>query len=489
MDFKYVVVGGGIAGVTCVETLSLFCQEESILLISASPLVKAVMNFRQVSKTLEEFDVQEQPLTYLEAHCPNVKVVHAAVVNLDPEQNKVTTNDGVSYTYKKLCLCCGAKPKVIAKDNPYVLGIRDTESIEEFQKKLVDARRVVVVGNGGIATEIVYEIEGYEVIWAIKDPSISSTFVDPGAAEFFVPHLSMEKDPEKKPVKRVKYTTVEKEVAVTSPAGLSGDTLGGALGPDWSNGLLMTGKKRGMKNIHVEYNVEVKKIMLKEEFLKAGLTATGIDQRTDDASWPVYLELTNEKIYGCDIVVSATGVVPNTGICHKGGLFELADDGGMKVNDNMCTNIKDVYAAGDMCTANWEPAPHWLQMRLWTQARQMGHYVAKCMVANLNEEEISPDICFELFSHVTKFFGYKVVLLGKFNAQGYGKEYEILLRMTKGVEFIKVIMKDGRMCGAILIGDTDLEETFENLILNQMDLSAFGEELLDPNIDIGDYFD
>lgn len=50
-------------------------------------------------------------------------------------------------------------------------------------------------------------------------------------------------------------------------------------------------------------------------------------------------------------------------------------------------------------------------------------------------------------------------------------------------------MKDGRMHGAILIGETDLEETFENLILNQMDLSRYGEDLLDPNIDIEDYFD
>jgi len=34
-----------------------------------------------------------------------------------------------------------------------------------------------------------------------------------------------------------------------------------------------------------------------------------------------------------------------------------------------------------------------------------------------------------------------------------------------------------------------LQETFENLILNQLDLSRFGESLLDPNIDIEDYFD
>lgn len=45
------------------------------------------------------------------------------------------------------------------------------------------------------------------------------------------------------------------------------------------------------------------------------------------------------------------------------------------------------------------------------------------------------------------------------------------------------------MVGAVLIGETDLEETFENLILNRMDLTAYGEELLNPDIDIEDYFD
>ena len=61
--------------------------------------------------------------------------------------------------------------------------------------------------------------------------------------------------------------------------------------------------------------------------------------------------------------------------------------------------------------------------------------------------------------------------------------------LFSGKEYIKTVMKNGRMEGAILIGETDLEETFENLILNEMDLSVYGEDLLDPNIDIEDYFD
>ena len=50
-------------------------------------------------------------------------------------------------------------------------------------------------------------------------------------------------------------------------------------------------------------------------------------------------------------------------------------------------------------------------------------------------------------------------------------------------------MQNGRVIGATLIGETDLEETLENLILNQIDVSSLGEDLLNPNIDIEDYFD
>ena len=55
------------------------------------------------------------------------------------------------------------------------------------------------------------------------------------------------------------------------------------------------------------------------------------------------------------------------------------------------------------------------------------------------------------------------------------------------MEYIKLVMREGRLLGAVLIGETDLEETFENLILNQMDLSHLN--LLEPSVDLEDFFD
>ena len=61
--------------------------------------------------------------------------------------------------------------------------------------------------------------------------------------------------------------------------------------------------------------------------------------------------------------------------------------------------------------------------------------------------------------------------------------------MTRGREYLKVVMVGGRMQGALLIGETDLEDTFENIILNQLDLSSYGKDILDQDYDIKDYFD
>lgn len=271
---------------------------------------------------------------------------------------------------------------------------------------------------------------------------------------------------------------------------------GGALGPDWSSGLTLCGansQEQTQRQVCVQYSCEVKHLFERQEFKESHQKESPHPwtntHSNDPFDWPVYVELTNGNIYGCDLIVSATGVVPSTQPFASCAPFNIADDGGLIVDSNMQTNIVDVYAAGDVCSAGWSRAPCWFQMRLWSQARQMGVFAAKCALAHVCNEQISMDFCFELFTHVTQFFGYKVVLLGKFNAQGLGNDYELLVRCSKGSEYIKVVLQNGRMCGAVLIGETDLEETFENLILNQIDLTSVKEHLLNPDVDIEDYFD
>jgi len=194
---------------------------------------------------------------------------------------------------------------------------------------------------------------------------------------------------------------------------------GSALGPDWSLNMSMKGTTKNSEHqITIEYNCEVKRIFSKD----------------GDSEWPVFVELTNGKVYGCDFIISATGVIPATSMFTSDGSCDmvLAEDGGIQVNDRMETSVGDVYAAGDVCTAGWDKAAHWFQMRLWNQASQMGDYAARSMWEATQGRRISLDFCFEMFAHITRFFGYKVILLGNYDARGLGNNYQLLLRSTPG---------------------------------------------------------
>lgn len=442
----YVVIGGGIAGISCIEALKLYTSEP-VLLVSESPIVKVVTDVKFHTKLAAGFNVTDRNLQ--RAECS--EYIIDKVIAIDSTTNTIYPQNNCKIKYKKLCLCTGATPKLL-DDKDCVVGLRDTHSVEYFQSVLGKASRVLIVGNGGIATDLVYKLDGVEVVWVIRDEHISSHFLDAGAAEFFSNYLNAQQSKEKV-IKRFRYQ--------------GENTSGAALGPDWHCGV-MFGNCDG-KNVIIEYKTEVKSI-----------------SKCDT----VTVELTNGKIYQCDFVVSATGVTPNSNLETRGGKrFDIAEDGGIKVDWKMETNLPDIFAAGDVCTVDWT-SEQWFQMRLWTQARQMGMYAAKCMHSTYVKEPLLQDFCFELFTHVTSFFGFKVILLGLYNAQGLDKkDCELLVRVTDGQEYVKLVLKNGRVVGAVLIGDSDLEEMCENLILNQIDVTNLVDDLLDPNIDIDDYFD
>jgi hypothetical protein len=81
-------------------------------------------------------------------------------------------------------------------NNEHVLGIRDTETVFNFQEKLKNSRKVMIIGNGGIATELVYEIENCDIVWAIKDEHITHMYFDSHSAKFFEKRIKEGKQPE-----------------------------------------------------------------------------------------------------------------------------------------------------------------------------------------------------------------------------------------------------------------------------------------------------
>lgn len=476
-EAKFVVVGGGIAGISCIETLSFYCQTESILLLTESPIIKAATNLVALGKSLTRFDIEQKHASTLPQ---NVQIVTDRLLAIDSQHRTIRTaeqNHLIKYEY--LCICTGARPKLLDQVNEtnhkYILGIRDTESVNDFEKRIQNSRKIVIVGNGGIASELVYELKNVAIEWVVKDKYVSQTFVDPGAATFFQNRIknktcgtgSTSQEERPRLLKRMRYTEDVDESVKKS---------GAALGPDWHTLFNLTGKEDDLPEaVQIHYQTGIKDIT--------------INPYHSNDSFPVQVTLQNDQVLQCDFVVSATGVTPSINFHLMAEQFQFGPDGGISVNELMETSISNILAAGDVCFAGWNWAQQWFQMRLWTQARQMGAMAGKTMAAKFNGEEIYPDFCFELFGHVTQLFGYQVVLLGKYNGQGLNNKYEALLRVTQDKEYIKFVLVDGKLQGAILIGDTGFEETTENLILNQLDLTPYGDDILNPDIDIEDYFD
>lgn len=478
MESTFLVIGGGIAGVSCVETLSYLCPTEKIILLTESAIIKTVVNLVPLGKAISRFDVEEQTA---HGHLrPNVKIIVGRLAAINSKDKHIRTVSNVQIRYRWLCLCTGAQPKIIdtpADASPYVLGIRDTESVLQFQRRIQNSKRLAIVGNGGIASEIVYETSDLHIDWIVKDQYIAQTFVDPAASEFFQSRIR-NKDTrdrtEKSTIKRMRYDETTTDGGATTTTAATSKS-GAALGPDWHRRLNLSGlfTSEAGNHVQIHYGCDVQSVQVQHG------TAHPLKVTLSDSDATSVM---------CDLLVSATGVVPSINFeCDQS--FGMASDGGILVDDMQRTSIGGIYAAGDICTADWSASEHWFQMRLWTQARQMGTMAARSMNAHNRGEMVYQDFCFELFGHVTELFGYQVVLLGRYKGQGLNNQYEALIRMTRDQEYIKYVIVDGRVKGAILIGETGLEETTENLILNQLDVSPYGDDLLNPDIDIEDYFD
>ncbi|KAH8262650.1 hypothetical protein KR026_005363 [Drosophila bipectinata] len=466
----FLVVGGGIAGMSCAETLAICRQNASILLLTESSIVKSVTNLVPIARYLHKFDVREKDVSEMGV---TIDTLVDQLDHIDSSEHWIRTKGGLVIHYQYLCLCTGGSPKLfnLRHEKSRIIGIRDTDSVLELQRRLVEAKDVLILGNGGIASELAYELKDVNVHWVVKDSHISATFLDPGAAEFF--QLARSEEPEneavpKTAIKRMRYGEI-------MPKEQQENNKGAALGPDWHRTFDLSGAaKSGDKILPKIY---YKSHIQNYQDLPDGRLAIKLGH--DDGS--------SEEVI-CDFIVSATGVQPRHEYTSDSPIT-LASDGGLAVDEMMRTNLPDVYAAGDVCTASWSPAPHWFQMRLWTQARQMGSMAGRSMAATSEGETVYQDFCFELFGHVTQLFGFPVVLLGRFNGQDLGRDYEILVRCTRNKEYIKFVLQNGKLRGAILIGDTDLAETCENLILNGINLEPYGDDILNPDIDIEDYFD
>ena len=106
-------------------------------------------------------------------------------------------------------------------------------------------------------------------------------------------------------------------------------------------------------HVHVEYGSEVDSILTAEELTTRGLQLSDIGPgdplrgpNISPEDWGVCVLLTNGKVFGCDLVVSATGASPNTScLSSPSGHMEVRGVVSVAWRKNMLQNISVLCAA------------------------------------------------------------------------------------------------------------------------------------------------
>ncbi|HBA26587.1 MAG TPA: NAD(P)/FAD-dependent oxidoreductase, partial [Nitrospinae bacterium] len=195
------------------------------------------------------------------------------------------------------------------------------------------------------------------------------------------------------------------------------------------------------------------------EITGKGNTATGVVLR-------------DKKKIKCDLVIVAIGVIPNTGFIKESG---IKINRGIVVDERMETNVKGVYAAGDVVEALNMLTNEKMPIPIWPLAYRQGSIAGD----NMSGGTLVYKGGFPMNS--IEFPGAPTISLGIIDPRGEG--YESLIKNdSKNGNYKRIIIKNERLVGAILVGDdVDRAGILTGLIKEQKPVTAFKDKLLDRN--------
>ena len=148
--YKYLIVGGGLAGDAATRGIRELDADGSIGLISAEPdapymrpnLSKGLWKGRPLEKIWRKTEERAELL------------LGRAVTSLDTTKKTVKDNKGGEYTYDKLLVATGGSPIRLPFGLVDITYFRDLQDYQRLRKMADEKNRFVVIGGGFIGSEI-----------------------------------------------------------------------------------------------------------------------------------------------------------------------------------------------------------------------------------------------------------------------------------------------------------------------------------------------
>jgi len=258
--------------------------------------------------------------------------------------------------------------------------------------------------------------------------------------------------------------------SMLAAAAQGGDAVvigGGLLGLEAAHGLTLRGMK--VTVIHLMQTLMERQLdeaagwLLKQELESRGQTIlTGADTAEIVGDGKVEgVRLKDGRVIPASLVVMAVGIRPNTALAREAG---LAVGRGIQVDDHMVTSDPAVLAVGE-CVEH-RGAVYGLVAPLWEMCRALADGLTNQPSGYTGS----------VTSTKLKVSGIDVFSAGDFSG-GDGAEDIVLRDAARGV-YKRVVVKDDRVVGAVLYGDTADGNWYFDLLKKQEDVSQLRDLLI-----------
>ena len=279
------------------------------------------------------------------------------------------------------------------------------------------------------------------------------------------------------------YRTIEDLERITASAQQSkiGVVVGGGLlGLEAAAAL----KAAGLETHVVEFAPRLMAVQLDEgggKLLRRKIEAIGVKVHTQKATNEIVagtearyrMNFADGSYLETDMILFSAGIRPQDELARKCGIG-LGERGGIVVDNNCQTTIKDVYAIGEC--ALWNNRIYGLVAP--------GYQMAKVAVSHItggNDQFTGADMSTKL-----KLLGVDVASVGDAHGNTPGSlSYTYSNDVEEVYKRIIVSADNKKLLGAVLVGDVEAYGTLQSMCVNGMDLPEDPNCLILPNVEGG----
>lgn len=184
--YKYLIIGGGLAGDAATRGIREVDEEGSIGLISMEPdppymrpnLSKGLWKGRPVEKIWRKTEGRAELIFGRKATA------------LDPAKKTVKDDQGDEYTYDKLLLATGGSPIHLPFGKGDIIYYRDFQDYQHLRKLADEKERFLVIGGGFIGSEIAAALTmtGKKVTMVFLEEAINGLVFPADLAQYLTAH-------------------------------------------------------------------------------------------------------------------------------------------------------------------------------------------------------------------------------------------------------------------------------------------------------------